>query len=291
MQNDKEQIQNPITYSYTPAYWLLRVLQGAIIGVGAILPGISGGVLCVIFGIYQPMMALLAHPIRTFKVYFKLLLPVIIGGIFGFIGLARLVELMFQASFTLAVWFFIGLIAGTLPSLLKEAGKEGRGRSSWLAFILGTIGTFAVLFLIKNGVSLDIQPNIGWFFVCGLLWGISFVVPGMSSSSVLIFLGLYAPMASGIADLSLTVILPLMAGALFIIFGSARFINHLFEKHYSVAFHTIIGFVIASTLIIAPIQFKDTGDLLLGAGCLILGIIIAGVMDKLSRKTENKKTE
>ena len=59
--------------------WLLRLLQGALIGVGAILPGVSGGVLCVLFGIYQPMMALLAHPISSFKAHFQLFIPVILG--------------------------------------------------------------------------------------------------------------------------------------------------------------------------------------------------------------------
>ena len=62
--------------------FLVRVVQGAIIGAGAILPGISGGVLCVAFGIYQPMMAVLAKPFKNFMRYWRLLLPiVIIGGI------------------------------------------------------------------------------------------------------------------------------------------------------------------------------------------------------------------
>ena len=61
----------------TPAKWLLRLLQGAIIGAGAVLPGISGGVLCVVFGIYQPMMELLAHPFRMFKKYYQMFIPIL----------------------------------------------------------------------------------------------------------------------------------------------------------------------------------------------------------------------
>ena len=63
--------------------WLLRVIHGALIGAGAILPGISGGVLCVLFGIYRPMMALLAHPIKTFRIYYKLFIPVLLGWAVG----------------------------------------------------------------------------------------------------------------------------------------------------------------------------------------------------------------
>ena len=56
--------------------WILRAIQGALIGVGAILPGVSGGVLCVLFGIYRPMMELFSHPAGAIKKYWRLLLPV-----------------------------------------------------------------------------------------------------------------------------------------------------------------------------------------------------------------------
>ena len=99
--------------------WMLRILQGALIGVGAILPGISGGALSVVFGLYKPIMEFLAHPIKTFKTHVKLLFPVGVGGIIGFLGLARLVEWMFRTSSNLAICFFVGLIIGMMPSLGK----------------------------------------------------------------------------------------------------------------------------------------------------------------------------
>ena len=64
----KAKFQNPLIIS------LIRIIQGILIGAGAILPGISGGVLCVIFGIYRPMMALLAHPKKNLPRYGKMLL-------------------------------------------------------------------------------------------------------------------------------------------------------------------------------------------------------------------------
>lgn len=69
-----------ITEKIKKIRWLVLMLQGAIIGTGAILPGVSGGVLCVAFGIYEPMMNFLEHPIRTFKKQSGLFIPIIIGG-------------------------------------------------------------------------------------------------------------------------------------------------------------------------------------------------------------------
>ena len=60
--------------------FVLRLLQGVIIGVGGILPGVSGGVLCMAFGLYKPVMEVLASPRKNLKTHFGLLLPVGIGG-------------------------------------------------------------------------------------------------------------------------------------------------------------------------------------------------------------------
>ncbi len=272
-------------------HWLLRVLQGALIGAGAILPGISGGVLCVIFGIYQPMMSLLAHPVRTFKKNVKLLLPVLIGCLLGFLGLARLVEWLFKASSNLAIWLFIGLIVGMIPSLFKEAGKEGRSMNAWIAFAVSLIMILAILVFLENAVVLNIRPNIWWYLVCGLLWGISMVVPGLSSSSFIIFLGLYESMVAGIADLSMQVIIPIMVGVVLLVLVSARPINYLFKKHYTVAYHMVLGFVFASTVIIIPRQYEGIGDILQCAGCFMVGFAIAWLIDKAGQKLQAKETD
>ena len=66
--------------------FLVRMLQGMLIGLGAVLPGISGGILCVIFGIYRPVMELLSNPRKYFFTHIRKLLPVILGGAVGFLG-------------------------------------------------------------------------------------------------------------------------------------------------------------------------------------------------------------
>ena len=76
---------------------ILRVLQGVLIGVGAVLPGISGGVLCVVFGIYKPVMELLGDPIRKFRTHVPKLLPVIVGGAVGFLGVAKILACFLEA--------------------------------------------------------------------------------------------------------------------------------------------------------------------------------------------------
>ena len=99
---------------------LFRVLQGALIGLGAVLPGISGGVLSVIFGIYKPIMELLSNPFANFKTHVPKLLPVFIGGGIGFLGIANVLSFFLEKYPAPSVCLFIGLITGMLPSLLRD---------------------------------------------------------------------------------------------------------------------------------------------------------------------------
>lgn len=112
----------------SPLLFLYRILQGALIGGGAILPGVSGGVLAVVFGIYQPMMAFLARPVSTFKKQWRLFVPIILGVGLGFWGFAKLMGWMFRDDSPIPLALFAGLILGTLPQLYRNSmrGNEGQ---------------------------------------------------------------------------------------------------------------------------------------------------------------------
>lgn len=265
---------------------LINFCKGAVIGVGAILPGISGGVLCVVFGIYGPMMRFLSTPIQAFKAYYRLLLPVLAGWAIGFIGLARVVEILFRTSQAPAIWLFIGLIAGTLPSLYSSAGKNGRTGGSWIGFWTCFIIFLAYLFFLSFNNVVQIDGSVFWWVVCGVLWGIGLIVPGLSPSSFLIYLGLYQPMTAGIANLSLEVIIPMAIGMALSVLLLARLVNMLFQRYYSITSHALLGVILASTIAIIPIRAPYTPpDVLLYAVCFIGGFAGTMLMGKLNRKS------
>ena len=108
--------------------FVLHLLQGAMIGIGAVLPGISGGVLSVVFGIYEPIMAFLSNPKEAFSQYGRLLLPVLLGAAGGFLLSARAIGFFLTRYEVLSVCLFVGLIVGMLPSMFREAGEKGRSR-------------------------------------------------------------------------------------------------------------------------------------------------------------------
>lgn len=262
-----------------------------IIGLGAILPGISGGVLCVVFGIYQPMMEFLAHPIKSFRRLIRLLLPVLIGFVLGFLLLARAVEWMFRMWETAATWLFIGLVAGTLPSLFVEAGQQGRGKGAWIAFGVSTAAMLAWMILLSTTVGAKVQPSFGWWVICGVLWGVGLTVPGLSPSSFFIYFGLYQPMTAGIAALSFDVLVPLALGVALSIVLLARLMRRLLERHYAILFHAILGVVIASTVCIMPFgNAASAGDAVLYGVCFLAGCAAAWGLDRVGKRLDQSST-
>lgn len=280
-----EEQTKAVIYSHmTPAQWLMRLLHGALIGVGSILPGVSGGVLCVLFGIYQPMMALLAHPFQAFKKYFKLFIPVGIGFVLGFVGLAKLVEWAFGENSNIAVCLFLGLIAGTLPSLWREAGERGRKHVDYVGMAVAFAALIVILKLFESGSSVVTEPNALWYLFCGAVWGLSLIVPGLSSSTILIFMGLYQPLTGAIGRLDFAAMLPFAAGILAVAFGLAKPVEKMLEKKYSLARHIICGVVLASSIMILPTSYNGEGELALCAVCFVVGLIGAIWLDRFGRR-------
>lgn len=265
---------------------LIYLIQGAIVGVGAILPGVSGGVLCVAFGIYEPMMELLTNPKDTIKKSYKMFIPFIIGWVVGFILLARAIEILFATSAAVALMLFFGLICGTLPELFK-ASERADSQKSWTPFVISLSAAYLLFHILETQVGMVIPPSFPSFLLCGILWGLSLIVPGLSSSSILIYLGLYEPMTSGIAALDLGVLIPMGIGIILTALALARLVNMLFKKHYAVTSRAVLGFVVASSLKAIPTDFKDGGTLVISIICFAVGFVVARAMDKAEQKQRN----
>lgn len=265
--------------------FIIRVLQGSLIGLGAVLPGISGGVLCVVFGIYKTIMEFLADPFRKFKTHVPALLPVIIGGAIGFLGIANVLSILLEKYPDPSVCLFVGLIGGMLPSLYREAGEKGRSKASFVSMMIAMVIVFILLISLKI-LSITIIPNFAWYVFCGFCLVLSVIAPGMSFSTLLMPLGLYEPFVAGIGHIDFSVLIPGGIGGLVTVIILPRAVNALFEKHYSVAFHAIIGIVIAATIMIIPFASftVSISSFVINMVCLIVGIVAALLLDKFNQK-------
>ncbi|MBQ3081679.1 MAG: DUF368 domain-containing protein [Clostridia bacterium] len=289
------------------AKWLLSVFIGAFIGVGAILPGLSGGVMCVLFGVYQPLMETLSHPFKGIKKHWRLLLPVIIGIAVGFVGFAGILEAL-NMDGLVQQSIFLGLVLGTLPALWKDAGEEKRTSASFVT--LGVSFVLMVLLLAFFGsvsdestqmakliggiypeTTITVDQNFGWFMVVGVCFALSIVMPGMSFSSPLICLGLFDPLTENLTKLMAldfsvipNFVLPVALGGLLTVIVFAKPMNALFEKKCSIAYHLVMGAVFASTLLLIPIKFDGFTHGLWCVIGIVGGAIIGYLLDIIQSK-------
>ena len=262
---------------------LLLVLKGMIVGTGAILPGISGGVLCVAFGIYEPLMQVLSDPRKYLKQHLSLFLPFAFGWLLGFLLLAGAVEAFFEVSPLSALTLFAGLIIGTVPGLLEEAEEK---KSSWSWLLLSFLFFSLFFSLLKESAVAAISANAFWYVFCGVVWGFSLIIPGLSSSSLLILLGLYQPMTAGIAALDFTVILPLLLGLSLTVILFSKIVVSLFTKQRSILLKVIAGIMLASAVCMLPQITYEPLSLLLSVLCFLIGYLLARKMDKAKAVSE-----
>ena len=266
--------------------WLRYFFCGILIGAGAILPGVSGGVLAVVFDIYRPFMEVLTRPRKALPRYWPMMIPLGVGWCAGFMLFAKGIATAITLSNAVTTWLFIGLIVGTVPSLFREAGKEGRSAAAWGSFVLCALAVFGGLFYVSRVAHVEVEPNFWWYNFCGALWGMGIVIPGMTSSSVMMALGLYKPMLEGLARLDFLVLSAALPGMFLTIALLARLVAWFFRRHYAVAFHGILGFVVASTLVIVPTVYSSTGEAVLSALCCAAGFGLAFFLARMENSPE-----
>ena len=231
--------------------WLARLIKGIVIALGFILPGISGGVLAAILGIYERMIGFLAHPFKDFKENVLYFIPVAIGMLLGIGLFSYPIEYLLENYQVFVLWSFAGAIIGTIPSLLKESTRESdRDKIDlawfWTTFIISGIGLYSLNFVV--GI---LTPSFFNFILAGSLLALGVLVPGLSPSNLLLILGLYAPMLTGfkIFDLFGTFLpIGIGAGATLIIFS--KLMDYALNNYHSRVYHFIIGIVLSSTILI-----------------------------------------
>lgn len=265
--------------------WLLRFVKGMFIGSGFILPGVSGGALAAIFGIYQRIISFLAHITRNFKENVLFFLPVGLGGVTGVFLLSFVVSFALGSYESIVLWFFVGCIIGTVPALWKEAGKEGRSSRDVIILVISFV--LGLLFLWQgSGLFSEVDQNFFTWIIAGALIGLGMIVPGLSPSNFLVYMGMYKAMSDGIKTLDFGVIIPIAIGGLACVLSLSKLMDYIFSKAYPQLFHFILGIVFASTIMIVPTDYSGftAGNYAASVAMCIAGILLGAWMSRLEEK-------
>lgn len=252
--------------------FLSDFLKGIIIGIGAVAPGVSGGTFAVMFGVYSKLTNAIANIFKDFLKKAIDLFPLGLGIGFGILSFSRVMQYLFQYHETNVKFLFIGLMLGTVPSVIKDANKKGF-KKSYLIPCLIAFGITTIFTILQNS-TINIIPGPSTGLLSNIFYGIiiSFgtIIPGVSSSFILMYIGAYETLLDALVSLDLMVIIPVGIGFGLSILLFAKLINYLFSRAYGFTYYTVLGFVLGSALAIIP-KAEYGSEILLGILYCVIG--------------------
>ena len=238
--------------------FVLNLLKGFGLGAGCILPGISSGILCVIFGIYDKLVNSILNIFKDFKKNFSFLFPIFIGIGVGVFLFGNILKYLFNNYESAIKFAFAGLILGSIPSLFKKSNDSKGFRLHYLLYTFLALFISVFLILLENNINYleNLNINFLFLFISGFLMSIGVVVPGVSSTIILMVLGVYGLYLEAISLLNLSVLLPMGIGLICGCIVFLNIINFFMNRFYSQTMYSIIGFVVGSIFILLPNNYN-----------------------------------
>ena len=267
---------------------IILIIKGMIIGLANVIPGVSGGTLMITLGIYEQIIGVISHFFKNFKDNLKFIIPLGIGAVLSLLLFSKIISLSLDKFPLATTLFFLGLIVGGIPLLIKNMNKNKDSKKISNYVIAFISFTFIILFaMLKNNNIADLN-NLSFIklillFGVGIVAAATMVIPGISGSFVLMLVGYYKPIIDTIKDITnfklLTHNMLILAffgiGVLIGIVLVSKLIEMLLKKYETKTYFAVFGFVIASIIaIIKPLLGINLNiiELIIGIILFIIGM-------------------
>jgi putative membrane protein len=276
---------------------IILLLKGMIVGVVHIVPGVSSGTFMVLLRVYDELVASVSGLLSSLKEMDALnkrllfLVPLALGVAIGTVGIAKVASLVLDQYPVLSVLFFIGVIAGGIPSVTKMHYDMKLTAGRVIAFAIGAVIAIVVGLVGKSEslaqASADAAsaPNLIQLAIGGFFAGSAMMTPGLSGSYILLLTGTYEPIVEALDSLTqppmqLTVLIPATLGLVLGILVFAKLTSMLLKRWPAVTFYAILGLICGSLIGLWPAGFTFGKHGLFGIPLLIVGAVIAYFLGK-----------
>lgn len=269
---------------------IFNVFKGTLVGASMMIPGVSGGTMALILGIYNDLIHAINHFFKDFKKSFILLAEFCAGAGLGFLLFARLLDFALTKFELPMMYFFIGAILGGIPLLVKQA-KVQKGdvkgiAGGVLAAVFGAVLVLSLTLIPQNlfvfsGV-LSVQ-SVLMQLVTGIIIAVALVLPGISTSHMLLVLGMYTVTLNAIKSPfdNLIFLVSLAVSTVIGVFLTTNVLEKAMTKFPQITYFAIIGFVLGSVVDVFP-GFPSGIEILVCAVTLVLGFLGIRTLSKFS---------
>ena len=279
---------------------LILVIKGFFIGIANIIPGVSGGTIALILGVYEKIINVISHFTKDIKKNLTFIISIIIGIVLSILILSGVISYSYNNYPILVTMFFMGLVLGGVPFIYKKIINKDKVKISSLIIFLLTFSLVVSMSFINESsyeVSLNNLQIFGYIklILVGIIASGTMVIPGISGSLVLMLLGYYYPILTIIKELlsfknlftNIIVISLFLIGILIGIILFVKLIEHLFKNYEQKTYYGIFGFILASFLAIPIKTFMKISYTFIPFE-LVIGLILMGIGFMISYKLGDK---
>lgn len=259
---------------------------GVIVGIANIIPGVSGGTMAVMLGIYDKLIGAITLSFKKIRENFWFLLLFGIGAVAGIVAFSNLIKYLLE-NFPVATNFsFIGLIIGSVPMIFTRAKGE---RINWLNTVAFVIAFGLMIFIsvlnrdsINNKLVTTLNtPVFIWLTLVSAISAFAMILPGISGSFVMLVLGGYTTVLTAIADRNIVLLIPVGVGVVFGLLLGTALVRYLLRYFEQATYFAILGLVVGSIFSILPFaSIAVNAELFIAIVLMVLLSIVAYIFSK-----------
>lgn len=272
--------------------YIKNIIAGIVIGIANIIPGVSGGTMAVVLGVYDKIIDAISLNINKLKKNWKFILTLGIGMVLGISVVAKLLTWLFENYNVPTQFFFIGLILGSIPLVWKKTTEKSKFKTINIIPFLITLGIMIVMAIMKQGENIvRTELSVTLFItlvLSGAIAAFAMIIPGISGAFLLKALGQYETIsaAASIGDFNFAILIPVAIGIVIGLLVGAKLISTLLTKFHQGIYSAILGLIIGSVIQIYPSNFKFNTEGIIAIFIAIIGFIIPIYMEKIGSKNQ-----
>lgn len=257
---------------------MINFVKGFIIGIGKIIPGVSGAMLATIMGVYDKSIFYICNFKSNVKEGIRYLFPIGVGIVLSIILFSKIISMCLNKYYSITMLFFVGLIIGGFPFVINKVKKKDYFISvvSFSLFFLISVFNINNSYVLRN----NFIDTVIYFFSGGIE-AIGTIVPGVSGTALLMIVGTYDSIVYSIGNLTnFKIIFPFIIGIILFILLFVKLVDYLFRKYNDKMYAFILGVLVSSTVLLVIQVFKDKViflDVLIGIIFMFIGIFISSL--------------
>lgn len=277
--------------------YLRYFLCGVVFGTANVIPGVSGGTMLVVFGIFDRLTDSISGIKKIFQ-NFWFLVTFALGAGGAIIFSSFVISSLFDNFAIQTNMFFLGLIIGGVPLIYKLGTSEKKVKPLCAVPFVIAMAIVIGLTVLEKADVFKLAPDVvnGFDMVislkllgCAVLAAVTTIIPGISGSFVMMLIGVYETIITAIKEMNFYVIIPFAIGAIIGIIGGAKLISILIKKNRLMVYSALMGLVIGSIYAILPEGFGFNLQTGYGFVCMLFGIVAAVLIEKLGASDSGNK--